>query len=151
MRTSNPAKSAGPLTAIFTATLQRSTAAGGWVYAVWPVSEEFFGTHGLVKASKGVFTFKTAPGVKTFMADRMTASGRSAPTSCQKPLAAVPRRAVSQTGNDSNGLHGRRWRSAAERSRPAISRHTRCAQYQAPGVMSWLAQCRWLTAAQTHV
>ncbi len=33
----------------FTAELQRSPNAGGWVYVVWPQSAEFFGTRGLVK------------------------------------------------------------------------------------------------------
>jgi hypothetical protein len=33
----------------FTATLQKSSAKGGWTYVVWPGSAEFFGTRGLVK------------------------------------------------------------------------------------------------------
>jgi hypothetical protein len=33
----------------FEATLQKSPAAGGWTYAVWPRSVEVFGTKGLVK------------------------------------------------------------------------------------------------------
>jgi len=33
----------------FTATLQKSPKKGGWTYAVWPGSVEFFGTRGLVK------------------------------------------------------------------------------------------------------
>ena len=33
----------------FTAVLEKSTAAGGWTYVVWPWSVEFFGTRGLVK------------------------------------------------------------------------------------------------------
>jgi hypothetical protein len=33
----------------FDETLQKSAAAGGWTYVVWPRSVEFFGTRGLVK------------------------------------------------------------------------------------------------------
>jgi hypothetical protein len=33
----------------FRATLERSTAKGGWTYVVWPKSVKFFGTRGLVK------------------------------------------------------------------------------------------------------
>ena len=49
MSTSTTSKAAGPLPVSFTATLERSTAAGGWVYVVWPRSAEYFGTRGLVK------------------------------------------------------------------------------------------------------
>lgn len=33
----------------FTATLQKSSAKGGWTYVVWPESAAFFGTRGRVK------------------------------------------------------------------------------------------------------
>src|SRR6478736_9783259 len=33
----------------FEAVLQKSDAAGGWTYVVWPESAAYFGTHGLVK------------------------------------------------------------------------------------------------------
>jgi Domain of unknown function (DUF1905) len=35
----------------FTATLQKSSAKGGWTYVVWPESAKFFGTRGLVKVT----------------------------------------------------------------------------------------------------
>jgi len=40
---------ASQVNARLTATLQPSTARGGWTYAVWPQSVEFFGTRGLVR------------------------------------------------------------------------------------------------------
>ena len=49
MSTRTTTKAADPLAVSFTATLERSTAAGGWVYVVWPPSAEFFGTRGRVK------------------------------------------------------------------------------------------------------
>jgi hypothetical protein len=33
----------------FSAVLEKSPNPGGWTYAVWPQSAEYFGTHGLVK------------------------------------------------------------------------------------------------------
>ena len=41
----------GPIGASFDAVLEKSPAAGGWTYVIWPESPEFFGTHGLVKVS----------------------------------------------------------------------------------------------------
>ncbi|MCD2441146.1 DUF1905 domain-containing protein [Agromyces sp. SYSU K20354] len=41
----------GMIDASFDAVLERSPAAGGWTYVIWPDSPEFFGTHGLVKVS----------------------------------------------------------------------------------------------------
>jgi Domain of unknown function (DUF1905) len=37
------------ISATFTAKLQKSSVKGGWTYAVWPKSVEFFGTRGLIK------------------------------------------------------------------------------------------------------
>lgn len=33
----------------FTATLEKSSAPGGWTYVVWPESARYFGTRGLVR------------------------------------------------------------------------------------------------------
>lgn len=41
----------GPIDASFDAVLEKSPAAGGWTYLIWPESPEYFGTHGLVKVS----------------------------------------------------------------------------------------------------
>ncbi len=41
----------GPIDASFDAVLEKSPAAGGWTYVIWPDSPEFFRTHGLVKVS----------------------------------------------------------------------------------------------------
>lgn len=41
----------GPIDVSFDAVLEKSPAAGGWTYVIWPDSAEFFGTHGLVKVS----------------------------------------------------------------------------------------------------
>jgi hypothetical protein len=48
----SPAPAAiGSIDAPFDAVLERSPAAGGWTYVIWPRSAEFFGTRGLVKVS----------------------------------------------------------------------------------------------------
>lgn len=43
------ANARGKLNKQFSATLEKSPSKGGWTYVVWPASEEFFGTRGLVK------------------------------------------------------------------------------------------------------
>ena len=44
-----PAVNGSMLNKKFTATLQKSSAKGGWTYLVWPDSVRFFETRGLVK------------------------------------------------------------------------------------------------------
>lgn len=39
----------GPIDVSFDAVLERSPAAGGWTFVIWPRSAEFFGTRGLIK------------------------------------------------------------------------------------------------------
>lgn len=48
---SSASAAVGPIDVSFEAVLERSPAAGGWTYVVWPRSAEFFGTRGLVKVS----------------------------------------------------------------------------------------------------
>jgi hypothetical protein len=41
----------GPLDVTFEAQLEKSPAAGGWTYVIWPGSADYFGTRGLVKVA----------------------------------------------------------------------------------------------------
>lgn len=46
--------SPGSLDVTFTATVERSTATGGWTYVVWPESTTFFGTRARVKIAGAI-------------------------------------------------------------------------------------------------